>query len=205
MCWLAGRPTPQASYAAAVSSRRPGLVLFPGAGGDRDHHTLRVLAEDLAPRPVARVDFTYRREGRRAPDRAPKLLADVSDGVATARRTHRLAARSVVLGGRSMGGRICSMAVAEGLPAAGLVLLSYPLHPPGRPERLRVEHFPALRVPCLFVSGTRDPFGSPAEFLAETAAIPGPVTHVWLDGQRHDPKGVDEAISAAVKRWIEAL
>ena len=67
----------------------------------------------------------------------------------------------IVLGGRSMGGRICSMAVADGLPAAGLVLISYPLHPPGRPERLRIEHLPALEVPCLFMSGTRDTFGTP--------------------------------------------
>ena len=73
-------------------------------------------------------------------------------------------ANRLVLGGRSYGGRMCSMAVAEGQPAAGLVLLSYPLHPPGKPENLRTEHFPDLRVPCLFVSGERDPFGSPAEF-----------------------------------------
>ena len=90
-----------------------------------------------------------------------------------------------------MGGRMCSMAVAEGLPAAGLVLISYPLHPPGRPDRLRVEHLPALTVPCLFVSGTRDPFGTPAELEAATAAIPGPVTHVWIEGAGHEVKGHD--------------
>ena len=65
------------------------------------------------------------------------------------------------------------MAVAEGLPAAGLVLLSYPLHPPGKHENLRTEHFPELHVPCLFVSGDRDPFGSPDEFAVATKAIPG--------------------------------
>ena len=68
---------------------------------------------------------------------------------------------------------MCSMAVAEGLPAAGLVLLSYPLHPPGKPEKLRTEHLPALEVPCLFVAGTRDPFGTPEEVEAATAADPG--------------------------------
>ena len=72
--------------------------------------------------------------------------------------------QSVALGGRSFGGRMCSMAVAEGLPAAALVLIAYPLHPPGRADRLRVEHFPQISVPCLFVSGTRDPFGTPDEF-----------------------------------------
>jgi uncharacterized protein len=106
-----------------------------------------------------------------------------------------------VLGGRSYGGRMCSMAVAEGQPAAGLVLLSYPLHPPGKPENLRTEHFPALRVPCLFVSGERDPFGSPAEFDEAVQAIPGPVTQVWLPGG-HDPRNQDEAIAAAVKDWL---
>ena len=66
-----------------------------------------------------------------------------------------------MLGGRSFGGRMCSMAVAEGLPAAGLVLLSYPLHPPGRPDKLRVAHLPELRVPVLAVSGTPTPSAPP--------------------------------------------
>ena len=65
-----------------------------------------------------------------------------------------------------MGGRMCSMAAADVLPAAALVLISYPLHPPGRPDTLRTEHLPSLSVPCLFVSGTRDPFGAPDELTA---------------------------------------
>ena len=72
-----------------------------------------------------------------------------------------------------MGGRMCSMAASEGLPTSCLVLISYPLHPPGRPDRLRTEHFPTITVPCLFVSGDRDPFGSPDELEEATAAIPG--------------------------------
>jgi len=152
--------------------------------------------------PVARADFPYRREGRRAPDRAPKLIACVVE------EAERLAADAgvdpagIVLGGRSMGGRMCSMAVAEGLPAAGLVLISYPLHPPGKPERLRIEHLPSLRVPCLFISGTRDAFGSPAEMEQHTAAIPGPVEHVWIDGKGHDLKGQDQVIASAVAAWV---
>ena len=77
------------------------------------------------------------------------------------------------------------MAVAEGLPAAVLVLVSYPLHPPGRPDRLRTDHLGALSVPCLFVSGTRDAFGTPEELEAASAAIPGPVTHEWIEGGDH--------------------
>jgi len=109
---------------------------------------------------------------------------------------------AIALGGRSMGGRMCSMAVAEGLAAAALVLISYPLHPPGKPERLRVEHFPQLRVPCLFISGTRDPFGTPDELEQHTADIPGPVTHVWLEGARHDLKGQDGVLASTISDWL---
>ena len=109
----------------------------------------------------------------------------------------------MVLGGRSMGGRMCSMAVAEGLPAAGLVLISYPLHPPGRPDRLRIEHLPRLNVPCLFVSGTRDAFGTPAELEAATQAIPGPVTHEWIDGKDHGLRGAEDEVAGLVMAWLE--
>ena len=100
---------------------------------------------------------------------------------------------------------MCSMAVAEGLPAAGLALISYPLHPPGREDNLRVAHFPELAVPCLFVSGTRDPFGTPEELESHTAAIPGPVTHVWIEGGRHDLKGADAQVAEAVTTWARTL
>ncbi len=100
---------------------------------------------------------------------------------------------------------MCSMAVAEGLPAAGLVLVSYPLHPPGRPEKLRTEHFPALEVPCLFVSGTRDAFGTPEELEEATAAIPGPVTHHWVDGGDHGLRRRDEAVAQVVAGWLTEL
>lgn len=186
--------------------RRPaGLLLTPGAGSDASHHTLVAIEEAVAPLPVARVDFPYRKEGRRAPDRAPKLVASVRADAEAFARSRRARPGRLVLGGRSMGGRMCSMAVAEGLPAAGLVLISYPLHPPGKPERLRVEHLPLLHVPCLFVTGTRDPFGTPEELEAATATIPGPVTHVWIEGGRHDLKGADPQIAAAVVAWLAEL
>ncbi|MDP9387712.1 MAG: alpha/beta hydrolase, partial [Actinomycetota bacterium] len=111
----------------------------------------------------------------------------------------------VALGGRSMGGRMCSVAAAEGLPCLALVLVSYPLHPPGRPERVRVEHFPRLGVPCLFVSGTRDAFATPAELEEATAAIPGPVTHVWVDGGDHGLRRRDAVVAEAVRTWLTPL
>jgi predicted alpha/beta-hydrolase family hydrolase len=97
------------------------------------------------------------------------------------------------------------MAVAEGLPAAGLVLISYPLHPPGRPDKARTEHFPDVSVPCLFVSGTRDSFATPGELEAATQTIPGPVTHFWIEGQGHALRGHDPEIASVVLQWIEHL
>ena len=182
---------------------RLGVLLAPGAGADRDQATLVALDEALsgAGAVVVRMDFPYRRAGRRAPDRPPVLLDAVrTEAAALADGCDRL-----VLGGRSMGGRMCSMAVADGLPAAGLLLVSYPLHPPGRPDKLRTEHFPALDVPCLFVSGTGDAFGSPAEMEAATKAIPGPVTHEWIEGKDHGLKGIDTRICELAVGWIEAL
>jgi predicted alpha/beta-hydrolase family hydrolase len=111
----------------------------------------------------------------------------------------------MLLGGRSMGGRMASMAVADGLAAWGLLLVSYPLHPPGRPDRLRTDHFPSIEVPTLFVSGTRDSFGTVDELENATRAIPGPVTHVWIDGGRHELDRVDGRIVASVAEWLAAV
>jgi predicted alpha/beta-hydrolase family hydrolase len=180
------------------------VLLAPGAGADRDHHTLVALEEGLAPLPVSRMDFPYRKAGKKAPDRAPVAVAAVVAEAAAAVDAAGVTPDRLVLGGRSFGGRMCSMAVAEGLPAAGLVLLSYPLHPPGKPEKLRTEHLGALRLPCLFVSGEKDPFGSPAELQSAAEAIPGPVSFVWLPGG-HDPRNADDAIVAAVADWMASL
>lgn len=179
-------PTPPAS-----------LLLFPGAGSDREHSSLIAIEAAVAPRTCVRADFPYRKAGRRAPDRAPVLLQAVEDEAAAIDGP-------LVLGGRSMGGRMCSMAVAEGrVPrAVGLVLISYPLHPPGKPDKLRVEHLPQLTVPCLFVHGTKDTFGTRDELEHWTATIPGPVTHVFVEGKGHDLKGADQRIVDAVTDWL---
>ncbi len=187
-----------------MATRSSGTVLlFPGAGSGRDQSTLVAVERAVAPAwSTVRADFAYRREGRRAPDRTPKLLATVREELAAIR------AERVVVGGRSMGGRMCSMvaAGADGEPPpaelGGVVAISYPLHPPGRPDTLRVEHLPQIRVPCLFVHGTRDPFGSPEELEHWTATIPGPVTHHWVDGGRHDLKGADAEVAGAVVDWL---
>ena len=95
------------------------------------------------------------------------------------------------------------MAVAGGLEAAGLVLVSYPLHPPGRPERRRDEHFSSIGAPCLFVSGTRDQFGTPDELEAAIRLISAPVTHHWIDNKDHALRGADSMVSEQVVRWLE--
>ena len=99
---------------------------------------------------------------------------------------------------------MCSMAVAEGLEAAALVLISYPLHPPGRPDRLRIAHFPQLHLPCLFVSGRRDAFATPDELERETAAIPGPVTLMFVDGD-HSLRKREAEVADIVGPWLTAL
>lgn len=191
--------------------RRPraveGMALWPGAGSASDHPGLVAIQDGVAPLPVARLDFPYRREGRRAPDRAPKLMASIREEIATLCERWGTTSEHLVLGGRSMGGRMCSMVAAgaddlDPLPVAGLVLMSYPLHPPGRPEKLRTEHLVDLRVPVLFVSGDRDTFGTPDELAAAQELIPGPVTSVTLAGKGHDLKRADPDVVAAVRDWL---
>jgi len=200
------------SPSAAASRRaqpltRTGLLLAPGAGADRNQSALVAIDETAAAAGavVSRMDFPYRKAGRAAPDREPVLLAAVREEVDELHRRARLPVSRIAVGGRSMGGRICSMAVAEGLGALAAVLISYPLHPPGRPDRMRTAHLRSLDLPCLFVSGTRDAFGTPAELEAATAAIPGPVTHIWLDGKDHSLRGCDEQVSEAVTGWLSGV
>lgn len=184
------------------------LLLFPGAGATREQATLVAVEQAVAPSwATVRADFDYRTEGRRSPDRPPKLLAAVRRQIEALEST---GAERIVVGGRSMGGRICSMVAAgaddEPPPASvvGVVAISYPLHPPGRPDNLRVAHLPQLAVPCLFVHGQRDPFGTPEELEHWTATIPGPVTHHWIEGG-HDLRGGDPEVAATVAAWLAEL
>ncbi len=179
---MAGRARPVGAL-LLTHGCRAATRTTPHAGGDRGGAGARCRCGGSTSR-------TATCPGRAPPDRAPKLLESLqeqADAFAAERRTFGPSAW--LLGGRSMGGRMCSMAVAEGLPAAALVLIAYPLHPPGKPDRLRVEHLPQLDVPCLFVTGTRDPFGTPEELLAATATIAGPVTHHWVEGKAPRPQG----------------
>ncbi|MFM2047182.1 MAG: hypothetical protein RL383_1259 [Actinomycetota bacterium] len=186
--------------------RKPaGLVLFPGAGSSKDHPSLVAIEEALSPMPVRRVDFPYRRAGRRAPDRAPVLVACVRDEVRAFARELGVPVSRIAIGGRSMGGRMCSMAVADGddpLRPSALVLVSYPLHPPAKPDTLRTEHLPGVSVPVLCVSGTKDSFGTPAELRRAFRRVPGEVTWVFIEGKGHDLRGCDERVAGEVRDWL---
>jgi predicted alpha/beta-hydrolase family hydrolase len=184
---------------------KPTVMLYPGAGSNREHSSLRAVEARLGSRAaVERLDFPYRKEGRKAPDRAPKLMASIRADLAAISRRRG----PVVMGGRSMGGRMTTMVAADvdevGPVArlAGLVLVCYPLHPPGNADKLRIEHLPDIAVPCLFISGTKDPFGSPDELTTWTATIPTTVEHLWIDGGGHDLKGADGTIAEAVDDFV---
>lgn len=159
----------------------------------------------MAPLPVERINFPYKKEGRHFPDRAPTLINSIVEASKSMSKKYELKSANLLLGGRSMGGRMCSMAVAEGLPAIGLILISYPLHPPKKPENLRIEHFDKVDIPCLFISGDKDPFGSRPEFEKHLKKIRGPVTTKWFKEARHDLANLDEAISDEIKAWVSSF
>lgn len=186
-----------------------GVLLYPGAGTDAQHHALVALEEALRAEfidlVVLRVDFPYRREGRKMPDRAPKLVAAVHVEVASFAELLGVQTTSLVIGGRSMGGRMCSMAIAEGLQVAGLLCMSYPLHPPKKPEKLRIEHLPKVNVPALFVSGSRDNFGTPDELRAHLGVVPGPAELHIVEGKGHDLSNADNLIAEHTICWLRKL
>jgi predicted alpha/beta-hydrolase family hydrolase len=157
---------------------------------------------------AVRFQFPYQEAKRRAPDRVPVLEETWRAAI-----THFAGGRTIA-SGRSMGGRIASQVVAEGVQVAGLALFAYPLHPPGKPEQRRIEHLPALHSPVLFCSGTRDAFASPSELRAAAALLPNATVHL-LENADHGfsvPMAssktrediYQEAVSA-LQDWIETL
>jgi predicted alpha/beta-hydrolase family hydrolase len=187
-----------------AQTRIAGLVLTPGASAGREQSGLVAIDEAVtrAGVTVERVEFPGQAAGKRRTDPPAVCIETVRSAVTQLAERLSVPTGRIAIGGRSFGGRMCSMAAAEGLRVAALVLVSYPLHPPGRPERLRTEHFPALGLPCLFVSGRRDAFATPDELEGETAAIPGPVTRTFVEGD-HSLRKSEAAVAAIVADWIE--
>ena len=188
-----------------------GVVLFPGAGTNANHQSLVAIESAIkntnAKINVVRVDFEYRKAGKSFPDKTPVLIETVRNAVLQAAASWHCATNEVVIGGRSMGGRMCSMAIADPeqkLEVAGLVCVCYPLHPPKQPEKLRSEHLPRVTAPTLFISGTRDEFGTVEELTAATSPMNNK-KHVWLDGARHDLKNRDIEVGEIIASWVVSL
>ena len=186
----------------AVSARRtgpdrpttgPAVIYAPGAGSNLNDPFGAYLADFLEKRDIEcwRFQFPYSEAGRKAPD-PPALLEatwlaviEAAAGDQKPRVSTRGApAPRLVIGGRSMGGRIASMVAAKGAPVAGLALFAYPLIPPSRTTSDRADHFPSIAVPTLFCSGTRDSFATPDQLREAVSRVPHATLHL-LDGADH--------------------
>ena len=186
-------------------------VLAHGAGADMRHRFMQAMADALEAAGVAtlRFNFPYIENGRRSPDPAPFLQEAWRAAFAAA--SARAKGEPVWAGGKSLGGRIASMAVADGMPAAGLVFLGYPLHPPGKPERIRDEHLYRVDVPMIFVEGTRDVFATPDLLAGVIAKLGVRATLISIDGGDHsfnvkgarrDPREIAAALAKPVAAHI---
>jgi uncharacterized protein len=158
------------------------LVYAPGAGSDLRDPFGVFAARELAEHGIAclRFQFPYSEEKRRLPDRPPVLEATWEAAIDAARGR----AQKLAIGGRSMGGRIASQVVAKGAAVDALALFAYPLHPPGRLDKMRDAHLPQISVPTLFCSGTNDTFGTPDELRVAASTVPESTLHV-LEGADH--------------------
>jgi predicted alpha/beta-hydrolase family hydrolase len=161
------------------------FVCAHGAGGHMGDRSILAVTDALRARDIGtvRFDFFYRARRSARPDPMPRLLA-CFEAVANRVRSG-LEPRTVILGGRSMGGRAASVLVSEGARGDGLLLLAYPLHPPGQRQKLRDAHLPAIRIPVLCFNGTRDPFCDPVLMNQVVSRLGGNWRMHWLDGADH--------------------
>jgi uncharacterized protein len=166
-----------------------GLALTHGAGGNCNSPLLVKTAAAFCAAGlwVLRFDLAFRQRRPRGPPSPSSAAADRALIRQALAELRSITPGPLVLGGHSYGGRQVTLLSAEDPgPATALLLFSYPLHPPGKPERLRTEHFPRLRLPALFVHGTRDPFGAIDELRAAVATIAAPALVIVIDGAGHD-------------------
>jgi uncharacterized protein len=209
---VVGDTTVSAVYARPADAFAT-LVVAHGAGTGMDHPFLAGFTRALNGDSVAtlRFNFPYREAGKKFPDRPPAAIAAWRAAMAEA--AARSAGEPVWAGGKSFGGRMASMAVAEGMAAAGLVYLGYPLHPPGKPEKLRDGHLYGLTLPMLFLQGTRDAFATPALLESVIARIGPSATVEWCEGGGHTfdvaglkraPEDVGASLAGAVASFLKA-
>lgn len=170
------------------ANARWGMVLTHGAGSNADAPLLVALSNALAERKwaVLRVNLAFRQKRPSGPPHPSGAAADRAGLAEAITSLHAETGLPVYAGGHSYGGRQATMLAAEQSSLArSLLILSYPLHPPAQPAKLRVEHLPALKTPSLFVSGTKDPFGTPDELTSALERIPAPHKLVLLARQGH--------------------
>jgi predicted alpha/beta-hydrolase family hydrolase len=185
-----------------------GLVLTHGAGGNCDAPVLLAAADAFvaAGLCVLRCDLPFRQKRPKGPPSPAGAATDRAGLRAAVTALRAVAPGRIFLGGHSYGGRQASMLAADDPAVAeALLLLSYPLHPPNKPDQLRTAHFPRLRVPALFVHGTKDPFGTPAELTAAIAAIPAPTRRLEIAGAGHDLKRGRIDFAPAVRALLDGL
>lgn len=205
---------------SADKKNRAGLtaVLGHGAGANQMSSFMRLVAGGLAARGIDSVtfNFLYTERGRRVPDPKARLESCYRAVIKAALNHRKLKKNRLVIGGKSMGGRIASqVAAAEDDRVAGLVFLGYPLHPPGRPDKLRAEHLKDIRAPMLFAQGARDAFGNADEIRAIIKKLRLPATLYVIEGGDHSfkvPKGlgvpqeeVYERVMDEVARWAHSI
>jgi predicted alpha/beta-hydrolase family hydrolase len=186
------------------------VILAHGAGSHMEHKTMLWLADLVrqAGAGVARFNFAYRAKGKSMPDRMPVLMETYRAVIESVR--NQLFPKRLIIGGHSMGGRVASMLAAEGDPMDGLLLFGYPLHPPGRFDKLRDAHLPAIKCPVLQFSGSRDEFCQ--KDLMEKVPVGDSYKIVWVEGADHSysiskasantKKNAESQIVERVTEWL---
>jgi uncharacterized protein len=186
------------------------FVCAHGAGGHKDDKAMLRLAAALEPlMQVVRFNFPYREAGSKRIDPMSVLKQSFVSA------TEKISTRTLIIGGRSMGGRVASMLAAEGFDCAGLLLAAYPLHPAGQPEKLRDAHLPQIRCPVLCLNGTRDALCRRDLMEAALKKVTAPWTMHWIEAADHSfhvlkssgrsDAQVDDEVRAAAGRWLATL
>jgi uncharacterized protein len=211
-----GDENTRAVYESATTAQEAAVfVCAHGAGGSMSDRSTLAAANKLRSRGfgVVRFNFLYKERGSGRPDPMPKLMETTSAVVDRVRR--ELSPKTLIIGGRSMGGRAASMLAADGFDADGLLLLAYPLHPEGQPQKLRDEHLPRITMPVLCINGTRDGLCTPELMKRALEPVKTKWDMHWLDSADHsfhvlkssgrnDAAVLDEMGDAAA-RWLTTL
>lgn len=211
-----GKDETTAEYQGAVDGTdRAVFVCGHGAGGSMTDRSTLAAANTLRKSGfgVVRFNFLYKAKGSGRPDPMPRLMTTFSAVIDRVRA--ELSPRTLIIGGRSMGGRAASMLAADGFDADGLLLLAYPLHPEGQPDKLRDAHLPQIRMPVLCLNGTRDALCTPALMERALTTVTAPWDMHWLPGADHSfhvlkSSGRNDAavlseVGDAAARWLEGI